>query len=354
MNFVKAGTFAIALVCHATANSAVTFDWTTVGNPGNGGDLQVQGTFGAVAETYRICKYTVTNTQYGEFLNAVAATDTFELYNSNMGSNANGGITQSGVSGSFLYAVKPGQGNNPVTYVSFFDAMRFVNWLENGQPIGAQSIGTTETGVYTIGTGLSETRRPNARYFLPSENEWYKAAYHKNNGVTADYWDYPTKNDAIPYSDNPGSLNTPDNPNTGNFSKNDFVANGYDDGLAVTGTTTFNFDQNYVTDVGAYSQSPSPYGTYDQGGVVFEWNEAVIGLQRGERGGSWNVGVSWLAAASRLSVQPTNQNFDLGFRVAALVPEPNSMPMLALGGLTLFCGRSRRAAAMLTTCSRTA
>lgn len=342
MNFVKASTFAIAFLCHATASSAVTFDWATVGNPGNGSDLQPQGTFGAVTETFRICKYTVTNTQYSEFLNAVAATDTFALYNSNMGSNPNGGITRSGASGSFLYAVKPGRGNNPVTYVSFFDAMRFVNWLENGQPTGAQTIGTTEAGVYSIGTGVSETRHPSARFFIPSEHEWYKAAYHKNNGVTADYWDYPTKNDAIPYSDNPGSLNTPDNSNAGNFSKNDSVANGFDDGLAVTGTTIFSSDQNYLTDVGAYSQSPSPYGTFDQGGVVFEWNEAVIGSQRGERGGSWNFGVDWLAASSRLSVQPTNENFDLGFRVAALVPEPSALRVLALGGLTLLCCRSGR------------
>jgi hypothetical protein len=132
-------------------------------------------------------------------------------------------------------------------------------------------------------------------------------------------------------------LSTPDNSNTGNFSKDDNIANGYDDGLAVTGSTIFDFSQNYLTDVGAYSQAPSPYGTFDQDGVVFEWNEAVIGSARGERGGSWNVGANWLAGSSQLSVGPTNENFDLGFRVASIsIPEPSTLLLEALTVLGLL------------------
>ena len=82
-------------------------------------------------------------------------------------------ITRSGSDGSYSYAVNSGFGPNPVNHVSFFDAMRFVNWLQNGQGSGG-----TETGVYTISDGISETRNPSASFWLPSENEWYKAAYY--------------------------------------------------------------------------------------------------------------------------------------------------------------------------------
>ena len=144
-----------------TANAQVTFDWATVGNPGNPGEVRPQGTFGSVADVYRISKHEVTNDQYTAFLNAVAGADPNGLYNASMGISASGGITQSGTGGNFSYAVKSGQGNHPVNFVSFLDAMRFTNWLENGQPVGAQGSGTTEDGVYT--SVLGWTKRAQAR-----------------------------------------------------------------------------------------------------------------------------------------------------------------------------------------------
>jgi hypothetical protein len=80
----------------------------------------------------------------------------------------------------------------------------------------------------------SITRNGGARWFLPSEDEWYKAAYHKNDGVTGNYWDYPTSTDAVPFSDQPPGSDAPDLSNTANFFKDDGIANGYDDGFAVT------------------------------------------------------------------------------------------------------------------------
>ena len=83
-----------------------------------------------------------------------------------MGFNIRGGIAFSaGAPSGSKYSVKTNMGNKPVNYVSFFDAMRFTNWLENGQGNGG-----TESGVYTIGNGTNETRAPGASYFLPSEN----------------------------------------------------------------------------------------------------------------------------------------------------------------------------------------
>ena len=147
----------VALSCvvpTTNLHAQVTFDWATVGNPGNvpDQDYRGEGQFGAVAATYRISKHEVTNDQYAAFLNAVAATDSFPGADPNLYFRSMD-ITQSGSSGSFTYAVNSGFGPNPVNHVSFFDAMRFVNWLENGQGSGG-----TESGVYTISDGVSETR----------------------------------------------------------------------------------------------------------------------------------------------------------------------------------------------------
>jgi len=333
-------TFAIlilALCCAPSADAApVTFDWATVGNPGNAGDVQPQGTFGVVANTYRISKTEVTNTQYTKFLNAVAATDPNDLYNPFMDLNTRGGIIRSGSLGSYTYAVKadsigngPGGadgddytfGNKPVNFVSFFDAMRFTNWLDNGQPTGAQDAGTTEAGVYSIGTGLDEIRNPNATYFIPSEDEWYKAAYYDPNKLGgAGYYNYSTSNDTLPDNNLPSS----DSGNSANF----------DDG---SGFTTGNFSYS-LTDVGAYTQSASPYGTLDQGGNVWEWNEAVISSSfRASRGGGWGPG--GLASSSRIDILvPSFELHDQGFRVAS-IPEPSTMLLGALAAVGLLMRR---------------
>ena len=92
------------------------------------------------------------------------------------------------------------------------------------------------------------------------------------------------KTNSVPYSDQPPGA-TPDNTRVGNFYQNDGSANGYDDGYAVTGSTSYSSSQNYLTDVGAYTSSPSYYGTFDQGGNVFEWNEALI--SGGVSGRAW-------------------------------------------------------------------
>ena len=56
--------------------------------------------------------------------------------------------------------------------------MRFANWLENGQPRGAQGPGTTEAGTYTIVDSQDEVREAGATYFVTSMDEWHKAAYY--------------------------------------------------------------------------------------------------------------------------------------------------------------------------------
>ena len=320
----------LAVLLVALPAGAVTLDWVTVGDPGNAANtasncLNSAADCGSVADAYRISKYEVTNDQYAEFLNAVAATDTFGLYSTGMASDATGGIDRSGSPGSFSYAVKSGMGNNPVIYVSWYDALRFANWLGNGQPAGAQEAGTTETGAYTF-TGATEVggRDVGARTFLPTENEWYKAAYY--DPVSAGFFEYPTGSDIAPSSEAP-----PGGSNSANF----FGPAGY----MLTGSMTFESALNYQTDVGAYASSESPYGTLDQGGNVWEWNETAIGSFRGQRGGSWGTPAGTLAASGPSSDDPAAEGHGTGFRVA---PEPAQMLLVLTGGLVLAAVRKRR------------
>jgi formylglycine-generating enzyme required for sulfatase activity len=75
--------------------------------------------------------------------------------------------------------------------------------------------------------------------------------------------------------------------------------------------------------VGSYTGSASPSGTFDQGGNVWEVNEAITGTVRGLRGGSWLHIPSDLAASHQIYVDPTDEDVSLGFRVA-MIPEPTT------------------------------
>jgi hypothetical protein len=130
---------------------AVTIDMVTVGDAGNVADTTG---YGAVGYEYRIGKYEVTIGQYTEFLNAVAKSDPYGLYATEMANTpAIAGIDRTGSAGSYIYTVKNPVGvtagqsgaNRPITFVSWFDAARFANWMHNGQ-----GTGSTETGAYTL------------------------------------------------------------------------------------------------------------------------------------------------------------------------------------------------------------
>jgi formylglycine-generating enzyme required for sulfatase activity len=276
-------------------------------------------------------KYDVTVGQYCEFLNAVAKTDTYGLYNYRMGLGVffpTVGIAQSGSSGNYSYSIvgNYSQGANcPIFAVNWGSAARFCNWLQNGQP--AFPVGTpgevassTETGAYTLNGdthSFLETRNPGATYFIPSENEWYKAAYYKGGSTNAGYWAYPTQSD-----DAPGNVFSSSGTNNANY-----YNNGYSDAT------------NYLTPVGAFSASPGPYGTFDMGGDVFQWNEAVVSPYRGLRGGSYSpfLNSSCLASSppSASCERPWGEYDDVGFRVAS-VPEPASFAMLLAGIISLL------------------
>src|SRR4051794_9672978 len=119
---------------------AVTISTVPIGNPGNAPDTQnircCGPGYGSVGYEYSIGKYEVTNSQYAEFLNSVdpAGLNGLALYSNLMQSNVDGGITRDGNApqGS-RYQIKANRGQSPVVFVSWFDAVRFANWMHNGQ-----------------------------------------------------------------------------------------------------------------------------------------------------------------------------------------------------------------------------
>lgn len=153
--------------------------------------------FGSVNYNYYIGRYEITNSEYVEFLNSVAQTDTYALYINNMSFNSSGGITRTGSTGSFIYTVKNNMGNKPVNFVNWFNCARFCNWLHNGKPTGSQNASTTENGSYDMTLSIP-VRTNNASIFIPNEDEWYKAAYYKGGSTNAGYWLYATQSNTAP------------------------------------------------------------------------------------------------------------------------------------------------------------
>ena len=307
-------------------SAQVNMAFSTIGNAGNANDTTG---YGGVSYNYAIGTYDVTVSQYCTFLNDVAATDTYGLYNTNMASDAaSASITRSGASGSYSYSVIAGAGNNPITYVSWFDAARFTNWLGNGQPTThVENASTTETGAYTLNgatSGVSISMNAGAVYHIPTENEWYKAAYYDPslNGGTGGYYTYTTRSNTAPGAS--WASRTSAN-----------MANTWT-GVSLTGSS------NYLTPVGSFTNSASAYGTFDQGGDVWQWNDSVFsGSSRGLRGGSWFYSASFsLQSSSQANDYPTDETYDIGFRVAT-VPEPTVLVSLIVGMGMLGCMRRR-------------
>ena len=268
------------LVAIGGAAQAAVPETVPVGNPGNKSDSTG---YGAVDYEYRIGKYEVTNDEYCEFLNAVAKSDPHSLFDSRMNGGPEnwGGIKRSGSYGSYTYTVREGMGKKPVNYVTFESCVRYANWLTNGQGDSDTEKGSYafRFGALTVPDHAVLATGKTIKWVVASENEWYKAAYYdpdKTGG--AGYWTYAVEGYSVPKC---------------------------------------NINTNWATDVGSYAASP--YGTYDQNGNMWEYNDSRSGNKVGLRGGSFflNDNETYLRSTTRYDVLSAKWP-NYGFRVVAL------------------------------------
>jgi len=287
-----------------SGNNTFTVDFVPVGNPGNANDTTG---YGGVSYAYSMGTYEISVDQITK-----ATAGGLENVPSN-------GPTPQG----------------PAYAITWFEAAAFVNWLNTSTghqaaynlTFGAEWSMTlwSSADAWQLG-GENLYRNKDAYYFLPSENEWYKAAYYDPNKLGGEgYWDYATGSDTAPTA----------------------VASG-------TAPDTAVYDLPPGDEPASVDQSGglSAYGTMGQGGNVYEWNETSTDgtnsdsdADRIRRGGSMeDTDALLLSSSSRLTgVGPYSADTNCGFRVAS-IPEPTTYAMLLLGGLgTLALLRRRRA-----------
>lgn len=309
-----AGALALMVASVAPSAFAVTITMNPIGNAGNAGNVGSNPSgLGAVAYNFQMATTETTNTDYVEFLNTADpnGTNVMGIYNNTMTTDVRGGIDYN-LGGGFgnYYSVKAGNAPNGATYatmpvnaLTWFSAARFVNWLENGQTSNPADL---EIGTYTLAgvqSGPIIARNPGATYFLPSMDEWYKAAFF--NGTT--YTTYQTNSNTAPTATAVTS--------TANAANYGGVGGG-------------------PLNVGSYvNSSTSAYGLYDMLGNVNEMTDTIqtLGQYRAAGGGfSANPLTVWDANGAGLLKAGTFVNITYGFRVAA-VPEPGTIALAGAG-----------------------
>jgi formylglycine-generating enzyme required for sulfatase activity len=298
-------------------------EFKTIGNPNNTADTTgLPNPAGAVGYTYDIGKFEVSRAMVTAY-------------------NATPGVVQ--ISLDPMSSTTGGTGpNRAATGISWNEAARFVNWL-NTEKGFAPAYNFTSNGFNDNIALWDSTANPldfdasnryrskRANFFLPSLNEWYKAAYYDpNKSGGAGYWDYATGSDIAPTA----------------------VAGSTAQGEAVYNRTVAQGPAD-VTNAGGLS----PYGVMGLNGNVWEWEESSIdqlnnagNSNRGLRGGGYNSASAALSSLSRGTASPSSQVSsvsDYGFRVASLnsdavVPEPSMMVIGTVFGLGGLAAKRRR------------
>ena len=312
------------------APQKVVISFVPVMDANNPADPTTQ--LGSVATNFQIGKYDVTAAQYARFLNAVASkSDPYKLYNDKMSSDVNvASISrQTNADGSFTYSTKPNTDQFPIVHVTWFTASRFCNWMHNNQPVGDEGATTTETGAYTLNGATNDVNgtatiaksdycalNDGAKFFLPTENQWYKAAYYNTIKKGTNYYNYPTSD--AKFDAAPGN-STKSIPNQANY----FITTNIDDSKTWPWYWNYQYSNGgkppFLTLVGEFMYSPGPYGTFDMGGNVFQWtsNPGVTG-SRVIRGGSWKHQLNdELNRKTCVTANPGIAYDFVGFRLAA-------------------------------------
>jgi len=271
---------AVANFALADTIQGINVDFVNIGHAGNTADTGGTPGCGAVGYNYRIGKYEVTNTQWNAFT-AAAGVPT-------------GNPSQAYDNSAYFTGAQ-----QPTNMVSWYEAAQFCNYLTSGnKALGAYQLGTD--GSITI-SRASAISAYGTVYVIPTENEWYKATYFK--------------------------------PDSSGYS---LYANGTNTTPIPGVESNYNYTSSAPWDVGTGMQEQN--GTFDMMGNAWEWNETLIDAYRGTRGGSFYVSpASHLESSYQLPYLPYNEDYNFGFRVAE-IPEPATIILLSLGGITLRLG----------------
>jgi formylglycine-generating enzyme len=307
----------IMLVAIISPLEAMQF--VTVGEPGNAYD-PIYGV-GRVDYVFSMAKYKITNEEYAVFLNSVARCgDPFALYSQSMSTGLFGGINRVKKGNEYVYMAKPEWKRRPVVYISWYDLARMANWYHYDKPNdGTSRMGTTEgspgkgaydTRYFPIGFGddqnydkLPRSRNREALYWIPNENEWYKAAYYDPTRMgKRHYWDY-----AVRCCELPNNLPPPGDARSVNYFNEMFsIGKPY-----------------FLSEVGAYIKASSYFGTYDQNGNVWEWVEDWAQMRidkkkkgRITKGGSATYTEMGLICENIDPLNPAHEAFVFGGRLA--------------------------------------
>jgi len=288
--------------------NAFTMDFVTIGNPGNVADTTGSpNPVGSVAYTYNLGKYEVSRDQIDKANSAGSL-----------------GITMSDM---FRYG---GNGvNRPATGISWYEAARFVNWLNTstGNTAAYKFDGSGTFQLWSEGdAGYNANnmfRNSLAKYVIASRDEWYKGAYGKADGSWSNF---PNGSDIAPTAVVSGTA------------ANTAVYDGQNATIGFSGPADINS-----------AGGLSAYGTMGQGGNVWEWNETafdesneIASETRVLSGGMWSANGNDLNASVFYYGSPSDEEsgYGTGFRIAS-VPEPSSLSLLALGGVVVALRRRR-------------
>jgi formylglycine-generating enzyme len=272
-------------------SGANTFDigFVTVGNPGNPADLTgAPNPAGSVPYVYRMGKFEISEQM----------------------------IDKANTLGALGITTVTRSANKPATFINWFEAARFANWLNTstGRTPAYKFVGSTFQAWAPIDPGYDPTnpyRNKLAGYVLPSVNEMYKAAYY--DPASGACYNYPTGSNVAPSPVTSGTA-----PGTAVYAQPQ--AAGPADVMLAGGL--------------------SPSGTMGQAANVWEWDETDRDLvndnssppNRGFRGGNWYNSANDFDAANWSWDTLFFENDDLGFRVAStFVPEPSAIVLITTG-----------------------